>query len=140
MTFLDSILAFPTVFFTILMGVALTYWIFGIVGAVGIDMLDGHMDLTAGAKAAGGLIGGAKAASGVLEGGDKAAGGLVGGAKAAGAELDGQHAGGHHGHDHDADADAGLMAALGFAGIPVTISGSFVIFASWTLAFLSRNT
>lgn len=140
MSFLDSILAFPTVFFTILMGVAMTYWIFVIVGAAGIDMLDGHMDLAAGAKAAGGLIGGAKAASGVLEGGAKAAGGLVGGAKAAGAAMDGHHAGGHHGHDHDTDADAGLLAALGFSGIPVTISGSFVIFASWVLSFLARNT
>ncbi len=128
MTFLDSILAFPTVFFTILMGVTLTYWLFVIIGAVGIDVLDGHVDLAAGAKAAGGLIGGAKAA-----------GGLVGGAKAAGGSLDGHHAGGHHGHDHDADAEAGLLSALGFAGIPVTISGSFVIFASWTLSFLSRN-
>lgn len=139
MNFLDSILAFPTVFFTILMGVTLTYWLFVIIGAVGIDVLDGHVDLAAGAKAAGGLIGGAKAAGSVLEGGAKAAGGLIGGAKAAGGSLDGHHAGGHHGHDHDADTDAGILSALGFAGIPVTISGSFVIFASWTLSYLSRN-
>jgi hypothetical protein len=140
MTFLDSILAFPTVFFTILMGVTLTYWLFVIIGAVGIDVLDGHMDLAAGAKAAGGLIGGAKAAGGLV-GGAKAAGALVGGSKAAGGALQGHghHAGGHHGHDHDADADAGILSALGFAGIPVTISGSFVIFASWTLAYLIRN-
>lgn len=133
-TFLDSILAFPTVFFTILLGVTLTYWLFVILGAVGIDVLDGDVDLTAGAKAA----------SGVLEGGAKAAGGLLeGGAKAAGGALDGHgHAHGHgHGDGHDADGDgSGLFSALGFAGIPVTISGSFVIFSSWTLSFLSRDT
>ncbi|WP_224366458.1 hypothetical protein [Hyalangium versicolor] len=132
-TFLDSILAFPTVFFTILLGVTLTYWIFVILGAVGIDVLDGDVDLSAGAKAA----------SGILEGGAKAAGGMLeGGAKAAGGVLDGHgHAHGHgHGHDHDADGDgAGLLSALGFAGIPVTISSSFVTFASWTVSFLARE-
>ena len=74
--FLDSILAFPTAFFTILMGVTLTYWLCVILGAVGIDVLDGDVDLAAGAKAAGGLLeGGAKAAGGMLEGGAKAASG-----------------------------------------------------------------
>ncbi|WP_224246091.1 hypothetical protein [Hyalangium gracile] len=139
-TFLESILAFPTVFFTILLGVTLTYWLFVIIGAVGIDVLDGDVDLSAGAKAASGVFeGGAKAAGGLLEGGAKAAGGVLeGGAKAAGGVLD---AHGHApGHDHDVDGDAaGLFSALGFAGIPVTISSSFVIFASWTLSFLSRD-
>jgi hypothetical protein len=131
--FLESILAFPTVFFTILMGVTLTYWLFVILGAVGIDVLDGDVDLSAGAKAA----------SGVLEGGAKAAGGLLeGGAKAAGGALDGHgHAHHGHGHDHDMDADSsGLFSALGLAGIPVTISSSFVIFSSWMLSLVSRNT
>jgi hypothetical protein len=87
--FLESILAFPTVFFTILMGVIMTYWLFVIVGAVGIDALDGDVDLSAGAKAASGVLeGGAKAAGGLLEGGAKAAGGVLeGGAKAAGVIL-----------------------------------------------------
>lgn len=144
--FLESILAFPTVFFTILMGVTLTYWLFVILGAVGIDVLDGDVDLAAGAKAASGVLeGGAKAAGGLLEGGAKAAGGVLeGGAKAAGGVFEGADAhghAGHAGHDHDVDAHgSGLFAALGFAGIPVTISFSFVVFASWTLALLSRNT
>jgi hypothetical protein len=138
--FLESILAFPTAFFTILLGVTLTYWLCVILGAVGVDVLDGDVDLTAGAKAASGALeSGAKAAGGILESGAKAAGGLVGGAKAAGGSLEGSHAG--HGHDHDLDADGtGLFAALGFAGVPVTISSSFVIFASWTLSFLARDT
>jgi hypothetical protein len=113
------------------LGVTLTYWLCVILGAVGVDVLDGDVDLTAGAKAA----------SGALESGAKAAGGLIGGAKAVGGSLDGTHAGVHHGHDHDLGTDgSGLFAALGFAGVPVTISGSFVIFASWTLSLLSRDT
>ena len=141
--FLESILAFPTVFFTILMGVILTYWLFVILGAVGIDVLDG--DVSAGAKAASGVLeGGAKAAGGLLEGGAKAAGGVLeGGAKAAGGVFEGADAHGHAdhaGHDHGVEGHAsGLFAALGFAGIPVTISTSFVVFASWTLSLLSRN-
>jgi hypothetical protein len=137
--FLESILAFPTVFFTILLGVTLTYWLFVILGAVGIDVLDGDVDLSAGAKAASGAFeGGAKAAGGLLEGGAKAAGGVLeGGAKAAGG-MGGADS--HAGHDHGVEGHGtGLFAALGFAGIPVTISFSFVVFASWTLSFLSRN-
>ena len=132
--FLESILAFPTVFFTILMGVTLTYWLCVILGAVGIDILDGDVDLSAGAKAA----------SGVFEGGAKAAGGLLeGGVKAAAGAFEGADAHGHAGHDHDVDADgdgSGLFASLGFAGIPVTISFSFIIFAAWILSIATRGT
>lgn len=128
--FLDAILAFPTVCFTILLGVTLTYWLCVILGTVGVDLLDGD------------VVAGAKAASGALESGAKAVGGVIGGGKAAGGVLDGGAHGAHcaHGHHHDGpDADSGLFAALGFAGIPVTVSASFVIFASWTLSLLGRN-
>ncbi len=168
-TFLQSILAFPTVFFTILLGVTMTYWLCVILGAVGVDILDG--DVAAGAKAAGGTLegaakaaggileGGAKAAGGILEGGAKAAGGILeGGAKAAGGVFEGgakaagglvggaKAAGGLEGAakaaaGHDLDADGGgLSETLGFAGIPITISGSFVIFASWLMSMMSRDT
>ncbi len=127
--FLAAILAFPTAVFTIVMGVVLTYWLFVILGAVGIDMLDGHLDFESGAKAAGGALeGGMKAAGGALEGGAKAAGGaLEGGVKAAAA------------HDHAADVDGGILAALGFAGIPLTVSVSLVGFISWALSLLSTG-
>ncbi|EAU62711.1 conserved hypothetical protein [Stigmatella aurantiaca DW4/3-1] len=103
------------------------YWLCVILGAAGVDMLDG--DVAAGAKAAGGTFeGGAKALGGVLEGSAKgAAEGIAGAAKAAG------------GHDADADLDAGALSGLGFAGIPVTISGSFIVFASWTLSLLGSG-
>jgi hypothetical protein len=129
--FLDAILAFPTVCFTILLGVTLTYWLFVILGAAGVDLLDGN------------AVAGAKAASGALAGGAKAVGGVLGGGKAAGGVLHGGSHGAHgaHGHHpHDGpEADSGLFAALGFSGIPVTVSASFVIFASWTLSLLGRN-
>ncbi|MCY1023681.1 hypothetical protein [Pyxidicoccus sp. MSG2] len=127
--FLSAILAFPTAVFTIVMGVVLTYWLFVIIGAVGIDMLDGHLDFESGAKAASGALqGGLKAAGSALEGGAKAAGGaLEGGVKAAAA------------HDHSADVDGGILAALGFAGIPLTVSVSLVGFISWTLSLLSAG-
>lgn len=138
-TFLDSILAFPTVFLTILLGVVLTYWLCVILGAVGVDVLDGDADLTAGAKAASGALEGGAKALGGLAGGAKAAGGaLEGGAKAMGGLGEGAHAGGHDpghaGHHHE-----GFFAALGFSEVPLTISSSLVIFASWTFSFLTRN-
>ncbi|MDY7231565.1 hypothetical protein [Hyalangium rubrum] len=145
-TFLESILAFPTVFFTILLGVTLTYWTCVILGAVGVDILDG--DVSGAAKAAGGTLeGAAKAAGGLLEGGAKgAAEGLLGGSKGAAeglvgsAKASGTMEGAKAASGHDMDADGGgLSEALGFAGIPITISGSFVIFASWVLSLMGRN-
>jgi hypothetical protein len=139
-SFLDALLAFPTVFFTILLGVTLTYWLFVILGAVGVDVLDGDVDMAAGAKAASGVLeGGAKAAGGMFEGGAKAVGGaLEGGAKAAGGALEGG-AKAAAGHVADAADGAGLAAWLGFAGVPVTVTSSFVIFFSWSLALLANG-
>lgn len=41
---LDAILVFPTVIFTILLGVAAAYWLFVMLGAVDVDVLDGDFD------------------------------------------------------------------------------------------------
>ncbi|RKG91971.1 hypothetical protein [Corallococcus terminator] len=135
-TFLDALVAFPTAIFTALLGVVLAYWLCVIIGAAGIDMLDGdaHFDLESGAKAVGGAFeGGAKAVSGAFEGGAKATSGLLeGGAKAVAGHG---HAG--HSHLHDAEAATGLLAALGFGGIPLTVSVSLVVFLSWSLSLLT---
>ncbi|RKH61377.1 hypothetical protein [Corallococcus aberystwythensis] len=135
-TFLAALLAFPTAIFTILLGVVLAYWLCVIAGAAGIDLLDGDVNLEGGAKAMGGAFeGGAKAVGGAFEGGAKATSGLLeGGAKAVGGHDVG-HAG--HSHLHDAEAATGLLAALGFGGIPVTVSVSLVVFLSWSLSLLS---
>jgi hypothetical protein len=119
--FLAAILAFPTVLFTIPLGVVVGYWLIVMVGAVGVDLLDGDIgDFALGAKAgaAEALEGGVK---GAMEGGAKAA--MEGGAKAA---LEG-----------GAKAGASVFEVLGFGGVPVTVSVSFVVFLSWltSLAF-----
>ncbi|MBJ6762614.1 hypothetical protein JGU66_17740 [Myxococcaceae bacterium JPH2] len=111
---LEALLAFPTAVFTILLGVVLSYWLFVIIGAVGIDVLDGdvHLDVESGAKAVGGAIqGGAKAVAG--------------------------HGDASHSHLDDAEAAAGLFGLLGFSGIPVTVSVSLVVFLSWALSVAS---
>ncbi len=108
--FLHTILSFPTVLFTIPMGVVLGYWLTVMIGAVGIDLLDGDLgDFALGAKAGAGeaLEGGVK---GAMEAGAKGA--MEGGAK----------------------AGASFLEVLGFGGVPVTVSLSFAIFLSWLLS------
>lgn len=113
--FLAAILAFPTVIFTIPLGVVVGYWLTVMVGAVGVDLLDGDIgDFALGAKA-GAIEGGVK---GAVEGGAKAA--MEGGAKAA---LEG-----------GAKAGASFLEVLGFGGVPVTVSVSFVVFLSWLMS------
>lgn len=41
---LSAMLAFPTVIFTVLLGVVVTYWIFVILGALEVDLLDFDVD------------------------------------------------------------------------------------------------
>ena len=127
--FLSAILMFPTAIFTIVLGVVMTYWLFVIIGAIGIDILDGDLDLEAGGKALSGAIeGGGKALGGAMEGGGKALGGAVeGGGNVLGS------------HDHDAHVDGGILSALGFAGIPLTVSVSLVAFISWFLSVVSAQ-
>lgn len=113
--FLAALLAFPTVLFTIPLGVVVGYWLTVIIGAVGIDLLDGDLgDFALGAKA-GALEGGVK---GAVEGGAKAA--MEGGAKAA-LESTGKDG-------------VSVFEVLGFGGVPVTVSVSCVVFISWVLS------
>jgi hypothetical protein len=105
--FLAAILAFPTVLFTIPLGIVVGYWLTVMVGAVGIDLLDGDLgDFALGAK------------TGALEGGVKGA--VEGGAKAA---VEGS-----------AHESASFLEVLGFGGVPVTVSVSFVVFLSWLVS------
>ncbi|WP_434344737.1 hypothetical protein ACN6A1_18570 [Myxococcus virescens] len=145
--FLDTILAFPTAIFTIVLGVVMTYWLFVIVGAVGIDLFDGDITLESGGKALSGAIeGGGNALSGAIEGGGKALGGAIeGGGKAlsgaiegGGKALGGAKALGAHDSDFDVDG-GGVLAAMGFAGIPITVSVSFVVFIAWFLSVVSAQ-
>lgn len=51
---LSAMLAFPTVIFTVLLGVVVTYWIFVILGALDIDLLEFDVDTDAEADVDGG--------------------------------------------------------------------------------------
>jgi hypothetical protein len=130
--FLEAILAFPTIFFTVLFGIVMGYWLTVIIGAVGIDLLDGDFGagaLEGGAKAA--VEGGVKAA---FEGGAKAA--LEGGAKAAmeGGAKAAMEGGAKASMEGGAKASASFIEVLGLGGVPVTVSLSFLIFFSWLLS------
>lgn len=123
--FLGIALSFPAVVYTVLLGVALIYWLFVIVGAAHVNLL--------GEGAADGAIDGAMdgaldgAAKGALEGATK---GILEGAA--------DHAaGGAEGHDVDIDADGGaggVMAALKLRSAPATVVLSVLILFSWFLA------
>ena len=120
--FLNAILAFPTVLFTIPLGVVIVYWLFVLLGALDINLLGdadldghGHTDLD---------VAGHGHAAGHLDG-----------------HLDGHgHADVHHGdHPHHGDADAehagglaGLIQTLGLGGVPVTLMLSVLILAAWS--------
>jgi hypothetical protein len=99
--------SFPTVVWTVILGVALIYWVFVILGALDIDLF-GDADI-----------------DGVSEGGaDGVAGGAGEGADAADAADTGTGGG------------AGILAALGLRRVPLTVSVSFVVLFSWITCLL----
>lgn len=110
----EASLQFPTVVFTIVLGVVLVYWLFVLLGALDIDLLgsgevgDFDLDVSAAAKGVGEM--------------------LTGGAKAGGEAL---HGGGEAGGELDADADGGLWHGLGLGDVPVTISVSLIVMIAW---------
>jgi hypothetical protein len=120
--FLTAILAFPTVVFTILLGVVVVYWLFVLLGALDIDLL-GDADLDGGHDLH-------------LDGH-----GHFDGHGHADAHFDAHgHAdhghGAHYAHDahggHEAGGLAGLIQALGLGGVPVTVMLSILILAAWS--------
>jgi hypothetical protein len=106
----DASVRFPTVIFTIGLGIALIYWAFVLLGALGVDLLGGGDAADAG-KAIGDLAG---------------AGKVVGDVAGAGKAIDGD-ALGH---------DGGL---LGLGRVPLTISISLVLLACWCLSLLGMH-
>jgi hypothetical protein len=113
---LDASVRFPTVIFTIGLGICLVYWLFVLLGALDIDLL--------GAEHAG------EATKGI---GDAITGGAKGGAEA----LKGV---GHDvGHDHDVDVDGGFWEALGLASVPLTISISVIMLVCWCASLMAMH-
>lgn len=114
--FVEVITSYPTVVFTVLVGVVLGYWLLVILGAIDIEALDpsGLLD---------GLDG---AADGAAEGIDGVAEGVGGGAEGLDVpEAEGLRAGSGGG--------AGLLTALGLKGVPLSITMSLLFVFSWGL-------
>lgn len=135
--FLHTIVTFPVVPMTVLLGVVLCYWLFVIVGVVGFE--HGHEGVAAGAKAAGEAVTGAlkgvgEAAHGAVKGvGEAVAGSVKGAAEAITGSVKAVGANSH------ADADGGLLSTMGLGKIPITITGSGVIFFSWLLSIFGST-
>jgi hypothetical protein len=107
---LEASLRFPTVIFTIGLGVALIYWLFVLLGALDIDILGG------GDAAAGASKGGLEALKGVK--------GITGG---------GEHDGIADGHD------GGIWETLGIAAVPITVSFSVIMLLGWIISLLGMH-
>jgi len=113
---IDAAQQFPTVIFTIGLGICLVYWLFVLLGALDIDLF-GHADV----------------------GGHDGIGDAVGG----GHDVDvgghdvGHDAGGHDvgdGGDHDLDAHGGVWSGLGLSKVPITISISTIFLVCWCIS------
>lgn len=137
--FLRTLLSFPAVPWTVLLGVAFLYWIFVVLG---IAAFDGDGALEGGVKAAGdALTGGLKGAGEGVAGGLKAAGeSVTGGIKAAGEAITGgTKAAAELGSDGSGSSSEGLLSFLGFGKVPSTISGSFLIFFGWAFSLFGSS-
>jgi hypothetical protein len=119
-------LSFPSVVFTVLLGVSFIYWAFVFVGAVSLDHADGAAD---------GLIDGAAEAG-------------AHGAAEAGAHGALDHGGLEHGGgDVDLDVDvadgngglAAMMASLKLRSAPVTVVFSSLVLFSWFFSMLAME-
>lgn len=109
--FLSEILAFPTVLFSVLLGLCLLYWLTVILGALDLDLFDSLLGLD-GAE-------GALESLEALEAVDAVE--AAGGADAAEA------------------ASGGFLDALGIGGVPVLISLTFMALFGWTVSYLGMR-
>ena len=119
--FLSAILSFPTVVFTVLLGVIVLYWLMVIVGAIGVDVL--HVGEAAGGKIEGMVDGAVEGKiEGVLDGAvDGAVSGKVEGVTG---KLEAVAGGG------------GFLAMLGFGKVPATVVISSLVLWSWALCLV----
>jgi hypothetical protein len=121
--FLAVALSFPSVVYTVLLGIALVYWVFVMIGAVHLDLVgDGVAD-----GAGDGALDG-------IDGGHADGGGHADAADAAGGHPDGAEVGGPEG-----SALAGLIASLKLRSAPATVVISVLLLFSWLLSVLGMQ-
>lgn len=129
--FVTIALSFPSVVYTVLLGAALVYWVFVMVGAARVNLLgdgaadgaldglgEGHADV--GHHGDVGDAGGHHAEAG--DGGDAGDG-----------DGDGGDGDGHHG------ALSGMMAALKLRSAPATVVLSLVVLFAWLFSVLAMQ-
>jgi hypothetical protein len=130
--FLDILLSFPTVAFTVPLGLTLLYWLLVIFGGADVDMLDGGAGGALDGAADGALDG---AVDGALDGAaDGALDGVVdGGVDGAAEGIDLDHAGDALG---SFSAVAMLAAVLRLGRVPATFALSAFLLWGWSVSFL----
>ncbi|AUX34644.1 hypothetical protein SOCE836_068200 [Sorangium cellulosum] len=132
---LAASLAFPAVIFTVVLALALIYWLFVLLGALDLDLLGGaHGDAT---PDLGGLEGAAKgalegAAKGALEGAAKGA--LEGAAKGS---LEGAAKGSLEGAADGAHGVGAVLVALELHRVPATVTLTLIAAFGWFTSALS---
>ncbi len=113
-------LAFPTVVWTVLLGVVLIYWLFVVLGAVHLG--SGHAD-------------------GALDGLD-ADGAVEGAAKGAAEGLHSEAPAGADGADGGADVEGhepSILASLKLRSVPVTVVVSLIVIFAWMLSTMAMQ-
>ncbi|MBC8074011.1 MAG: glycine zipper family protein [Deltaproteobacteria bacterium] len=110
--FLAASLSFPTVVFTVLLGIAAVYWVLVIIGALGLDVLD-------------------------ADGG----GGHAGHADVGHGDVGHVHGDAAHPGYHDVDSSplVSLFVTLKLDSLPLTVSLSLVFFWGWLISHLSSH-
>lgn len=127
--FLALALTFPAVVYTVLLGVALVYWVFVMVGAAHVNLLgDGAVDAAVDAAADVAIEGMAK---GAFEGATK---GILEGAAD---RLEGVGQAGDVGDV--GGANAGIIAALKLRSAPATVVLSGLLLFSWIFTMLGMK-
>jgi hypothetical protein len=123
---IESATQFPTVVFTIGLGICLVYWLFVLLGALDIDLF--HADADVGGHDLGG-------------GGHDVGGHDVGGHDVGG-DAGGHDAGdaGGDGDSHDVEADThGLWGGMGLSKVPITVSLSAIFFVCWCISLVGMQ-
>ncbi|MGV3623804.1 MAG: hypothetical protein ACO1OB_23510 [Archangium sp.] len=122
MQFVHVISSFPTLPLTVLLGVAVGYWLFALVTGVAFDHLDGAADSAADAVT-GALKGGAESIA------DTAADAVTGAVKGSAEAVDSNGA-----------VDGGFLALFGLGRVPVTFTISLVLLVAWTISAITTST
>lgn len=120
MEFTHVISSFPTLPLTILLGVAVGYWLFALVTGVAFDHMDGAADSAADAVT-GAIKGAAESAA------DSAADAVTGAAKGSAESVSAKEA-----------IDGGLLTLFGLGRVPITFTFSLLVLVAWTVSAITN--